>query len=104
MNKLIEDLLNIERAANESLVGLEEERIVQARLTEAEITRYLQEIKYKTIRAVEALKRAAEVSLVTELAEIESEYTQKAAQLQALFDTNTAIWREKWAAHVLGKP
>ena len=101
MDKLVEELLSIERAGKDSLAGLEKEQAVNAKQTEAEIARILQEIKQKTDMAVEALKRDADAALKAELVDIESEYMQKAAQLQELFDANGAKWREELAAHVL---
>ena len=104
MNKLIEDLLSIEQAATQSLAALEEERTTQAKLTEAEIARHLQEIKHKTAQAIEAIKQSAKAALATELAELDTQYNQKTAQLKQLFEQNAATWRKEWAGYVLFRP
>ena len=101
MDKLIEDLLSIERAAKESLAGLEKERAAQALLTEEEIIRRKQEIKRKAAAQVEALKHDAKTTGQAKLAEIESEYRHEAEQLQALFDSNAATWRKEWGSRIL---
>jgi len=101
MDKLIKDLLNMENAGKESLAGLEEERAAQVKQTEAEIAQYLQEINLKTSRAVEILKRDSELSLKSEMAGIENEHLQKAANLQELFDSNTESWRSELVSRVL---
>ncbi|MCL2378935.1 MAG: hypothetical protein FWC77_07400 [Defluviitaleaceae bacterium] len=101
MDKLIEDLLSIEQAANESLAELDEERTAQARLTDAEIARRIQEIKQKASRTIDALKQDAEATVTAELTATEIDYRKKAEGLKELFESNGAIWRKEWAGRIL---
>ncbi|MCL2404291.1 MAG: hypothetical protein FWC92_01960 [Defluviitaleaceae bacterium] len=104
MDKLIEGLLNIEQNAIASLAELDEERVIQTRLTQAEIARLMQQITHTTNLAIEDIKNEAKASLAVELAALESEYQQKAAHLQELFTTNAEPWQMQWVSHVLDIP
>ena len=101
MDKLIEELLNIENAAKENMNELDEERATLAQRIADEIARRSLEIRHKTDQAIQALKQEAEVNIQARLAEIESQCKQKAAQLSELFDTNATAWRKEWTNYVL---
>ena len=101
LDKLVEDLLNIEKAGNDSLAQLEEECAAHAKQAEAEIARVQLEIRLKTERAIDGMRRDAEDSCKAELAMIESEYSQKVAELRELYDSNAAAWREELVGRVL---
>ena len=104
MDKLVAELLVIERAGNESLAELDSEIAANSRQIETEIARQLQEIKHKTGLAVEAFKQDAEAALIADIANIETERRQKAAQLQELFAKNAAQWRKELVDRVLYIP
>ena len=104
MNKLVEELLSIEQAANADLAELEGERAVQARQTETEIARRLQEVEASTALTLEAIKREAEVSLTAELTAIDVEYRAKTAELKQLFEENTPMWRQEVTQSIQSQP
>ena len=101
MDKLVEDLLNIESTAKESLKELEEERAVLPQRIADEITRQALEIGRKADQTIQALKYEAETLVTARLAEIESQHKQQAAHLNELFDTNASSWRKEWTNRVL---
>ena len=101
MDKLVEDLLSIERTAKDSMEELEEERTALAQRIADEISRGLLETRNRTDLAIQAFKQEAEISVQTELAKIESQFQQKATQLNELFDKNAAVWRNEWVSRVL---
>ena len=104
MNQLVEELLSIEEAANVSLAELEDERATQAKLTENEIARRIQEIEHNTSLTLEAIKREAEVSLATELTSIDVEYREKTAELKQLYEESAPVWRQEITASILAQP
>jgi len=104
MDKLVEALLSIEQAANDSLAVQDKEQIAQARQAEADKTCRLQEIMHKTTLAIEALEQEAETSLTAELGEIKAGYRLMAAQLQELFNSNGTGWRKELYDSVLSQP
>ena len=101
MDKLVKDLLDIEQTGNEGLAWLDEERVAHAQQLEDEIAHNLQEIKRKTGQVIEDLKRDAKIALAVNLAEIETEHRQKAAQLNELFAANAEKWRSDLTTRVL---
>jgi len=101
MDKLIAELLDIERTANESLAEFKEECADHSGQIEAEVNRCVQGIKRKADQEVEVLKYENEAVTQVKLAEIENEYQQKALQLKKLFADNIDIWRKGWTSRVL---
>ena len=97
----MDDLLNIEQTAKESLSELDDEREALARRIAEETARRISDINLKAEQAIQALKQEVEANVQSELAEIESRYQQKAAQLIELFNANKAKWREEWTNRIL---
>ena len=101
MDKLIEDLLTIERSANDSMSELEDEQSAQALLISKEIARRNLDIKRKADQAIQALKQEAEAETQARLEEIENDYNEKTQQIKSYFEENTPKWREEWVRRIL---
>jgi len=101
MDKLIEELLNIESTANQHLDDLETERASQAKQISEAIARRNLEIKRRADKALQAIKQEAEASTEARLAEIEENHHKDATKLRSLFDTNQARWRETWVSRIM---
>lgn len=104
MDKLVADLLEIERAALESMKDLEEEQAAQAQHISNEISRRNLEIKRSADRELKKLKQDAEADTQAQLDEIERQYQTKAAELKNLFESKGEIWRKEWVAKILNTP
>ena len=101
MDRLVEDLLNIENAAKESLKVLEEEQAALPQRITDEVTRRSSDIRRKADQTIRTLQQEAETVVLAEIAEIKDQYRRKAAQINDMFDANKAEWRKEWAARVL---
>jgi len=100
MDKLVADLLDIERGAIESMKDLDKERAAQAQHTSNEIARRNLEIKRKADKDLQVLKQEIEKDTQAQLDEIETQYQQKITQLKDLFAEKGDMWRAEWVMRI----
>jgi len=101
LDKLVADLLDIERTAMESMRDFEDERATQAQHVSNEIARRNLEIKRKADKDLQILKQEIEKDTQTQLDEIETQYQQKITQLKSLFEEKGEMWRAEWVKRIL---
>jgi len=101
MDKLVADLLDIERDAAESMKCLGEERAAQALHISNEIARRNLEIKRKADKDLQIRKQEIEKDTQAQLDEIEVQHQEKIGQLKKLFEEKNVTWREEWVKRIL---
>jgi len=101
VDKLVADLLEIERTALESMKDIEGEKAAHTLHTQEEISRRILEVKRHADKELQAQKQKAEAETQAQLDDIERQSQEKSTELKNLFEANTDIWRKQWVAHIL---
>jgi len=101
LDKLITDILELERAAIESMASMTTNKATHTSETQEEISRRVLEVKRHADKELQNHKKKAEADTQFKLKEIESECQNKAAELKSIFTKNADKWRCKWVAHIL---
>ena len=101
MDKLVEDLLHIERTAQESLEELHAERVALSQRIAEEISHRISELECNAGKTVKTIRQDADATVKAHLFEIESQHHEKSAQLTEIFAANFVKWREEWSNYVL---
>jgi len=101
MDKLIADLLEIERAALEDMGEADTLKTAHTVHAQDEINKRVFEVKRMADKELQAGKQKVEADTQAQLDAIEAEHSIQTAQLKSLFETNAEDWRSRWVARIL---